>query len=313
MKLVIQIPCHNEEDNILNVLNSIPKSFDGIDEVETVIINDGSNDNTLKVIENYPIHIIGFKEKKGLSAAFRAGVEYALLNKADILVNIDGDNQYDANCIEKLISPIIKNECDITIGARPINKIKGFSRTKKFLQRFGSFMVHLISGANIKDAASGFRAFNRNSLIHLNIFNPFTYTIESIIQAHNKNLTIKNVDIDVNEQKNRSSKLFKNNFQYIFIQANNLIRFFIIYRPARFFIILSILFFFPALILGIRFLHYYLNSQGSGHIQSLILCTILFFASFACAILAILGDLLSINRKMLEQIRYEQRYKKYFK
>ena len=277
-----------------------------------VLVNE-SNDDTVKLANTKNVNVIGFKNKKGLSSAFRAGVEYALSLKADILVNLDGDNQYDARDIEKLIKPIIEKRCDIAIGARPIDKIKNFSFTKKILQKFGSFVVQLVTRTDVKDAASGFRAFNRNALLHLNIFNPFTYTIESIIQAQNKNLSIKNVDINVLEQKNRKSKLFKSNFHYIFSQASNLIRFFIIYRPARFFAILAFGFFIPAIILAIRFLSYYFAGLGSGHIQSLILCAILFFISFLSCALAILGDLLSINRKMLEQIRYEQRYKKYFK
>ena len=312
MKLVIQIPCHNEQDRILEVLQSIPKNIGGIDETEIFVINDGSKDDTVKIASDFGVNVINISQKSGLSNAFKIGVDNALKNKADILVNLDGDNQYSANDIEKLIQPIL-NGVDITIGARPIDKIETFSPLKKFLQKFGSFMVKIISGLDIKDAASGFRAFNRNAMLHLNVFNNFTYTIETLIQAKYKNLKVKNVDINVNKQKNRKSKLFKNNFDYIFKQAKNLIRFFIIYRPARFFSIISGLLFFIGLIIGLRFLYFYFISDGSGHIQSLILCAIILTMSFISAMLAIVGDLFSINRKILEEIRFEMRQNKYKK
>ncbi|MBR2069007.1 MAG: glycosyltransferase family 2 protein [Candidatus Gastranaerophilales bacterium] len=308
MKLVIQIPAHNEEASIGAVLEGLPKKIEGIDEIINVVLDDGSNDETKKIASEHNAKIISFKKRQGLSSIFKLGVEYALFCQADILVNIDGDNQYKASDIEKLIKPILQNEADITIGARPIDKIKNFSFFKKNLQKFGSFMVKLISREDVKDAPSGFRAFNTNALLHLNIFNPFSYTIESIIQAHNKNLIIKNIDIEINEQENRKSKLFKNNFDYIFEQTKNLIRFFIIYRPARFFILFGTLLFLIGFSIGIRFLFY-----QNGHIQSLILCAIVLTLSFICYTLAILGDLLSINRKLLEEIRYELRYKKYKK
>lgn len=312
MKLVIQIPCHNEQDKILEVLQSIPKNIGGIDETEIFVINDGSKDDTAKIASDFGVNVINISQKSGLSNAFKIGVDNALKNKADILVNLDGDNQYCANDIEKLIQPIL-NGVDITIGARPIDKIETFSPLKKFLQKFGSFMVKIISGLDIKDAASGFRAFNRNAMLHLNVFNNFTYTIETLIQAKYKNLKVKNVDINVNKQKNRKSKLFKNNFDYIFKQAKNLIRFFIIYRPARFFSIISGLLFFIGLIIGLRFLYFYFISDGSGHIQSLILCAIILTMSFISVMLAIVGDLFSINRKILEEIRFEMRQNKYKK
>ena len=312
MKLVIQIPCHNEQENILEVLQSIPKKIKGIDEIEIFVIDDGSYDKTSQIALNFGANVIKIPQKSGLSNAFRVGVNNALKNKADILVNLDGDNQYCANDIENLIQPIL-NGADIAIGTRPIDKIKTFSPFKKFLQKFGSFAVKVISGLNIKDAASGFRAFNQEAMLHLNVFNNFTYTIETIIQAKYKNLKVENVDINVNEQKNRKSKLFKNNLDYVFKQAKNLIRFFIIYRPARFFSLISALLFLIGFILGIRFLYFYFTFDGSGHIQSLILCAIILTMSFISAMLAIVGDLFQVNRKILEEIRFEIRQNKYKK
>ena len=313
MKLVIQVPCYNEQDNVLEVLKNIPKKINGIKKVEIYLIDDGSTDRTCEIAKDYVDEIIKINKNVGLANAFKIGVQKALENQADILVNIDGDNQYSAECIEKLIEPILKRNVDMVIGTRPIDNIKTFSFFKKFLQKFGSVIVKLISNVDIKDAASGFRAFSRNALLNLNIFNSFTYTIETIIQAKNKNLTVENVDIEVNVQKNRKSKLFKSNFDYIFKQAKNLIRFFIIYRPCRFFNIFASLLFLIGFSLGGRFLFFYLNQDGQGHIQSLILCAIVLILSFICYMLAIVGDLFSINRKILEDIQYELRQNKYKK
>ena len=314
MKLIIQIPCYNEQDCILEVLKSLPKKLDGIDEIIVVVLDDGSSDDTSKIANDFGVNkIIKSSINRGLSYTFMAGVNYALEIGADILVNIDGDNQYCANDIEKLIKPIIENSCDIVIGARDINNIKTFSLFKKKMQKLGSLMVKLISGIDVKDAASGFRAFSQNALLNLNVFNPFSYTIETIVQAKNKNLKVENVNIRVNEQKNRKSKLFKNEFDYIFKQAKNLIRFFIIYRPARFFILNAFLFFILGLMIAFRYLWFYFHNDGSGHIQSLILCLIIFIISFLSFILAIVGDLFSINRKLLEDIQYKLRCEKYKK
>ena len=313
MKLVIQIPCFNEEANIQSVLEEIPKKIKGIKEIKVIVLDDGSTDKTSEIAKKYNVETIKSNYNIGLSNTFKTGVTKALEENADILVNIDGDNQYCAQDIEKLIKPILENTCDIVIGTRPINKIKTFSPFKKILQKFGSFIVKLISKTDIKDAASGFRAFSKKALLNINVFNSFTYTIETIIQAKNKNLLIKNVDIDVNIQKNRKSKLFKNNYDYIFKQAKTLIRFFIIYRPVKFFTTLANIFLFFGIILALRYLHFYISNDGSGHIQSLILCAITTILSFILYMIAILGDLFTINRKLLEDIQYELRVNKYKK
>jgi len=308
MKLVIQIPSYNEESGIGAVLEHLPKNINGIDEIKVVVLDDASSDKTFEIASKYNVEVLTCKKHLGLSNVFKIGVEYALSNNADILVNIDGDNQYNASDIEKLIEPIMLNIADITVGARPIDNIKTFSLFKKIMQKIGSYMVKLVSRIDIKDAPSGFRAFNKKALLNINIFNPFSYTIESIIQAYVKNLVVKNVDIRVNEQKKRKSRLFKNDFDYIFKQTKNIIRFFIIYRPARFFALFGFLLLVISVFIGMRFLYY-----STGHIQSLILCSILAILSFICFTLAILGDLISINRKLLEDIRYELRCQKYKK
>ncbi len=310
MKLIIQIPCFNEEDNISKVLDKLPKSIKAIDEIEIVVLDDNSTDKTIETAKNYNVKILKAKQHIGLSGIFNKGIEYAIENNADILVNIDGDNQYKPNEIEKLIQPIINNDADIVIGARPINKIKTFSPVKKLLQKLGSLIVKIISQINIKDAASGFRAYNKDAIIKTIIYNDYTYTIESIIQAKSKNLTIKNIDIEVNEQNNRKSKLVKNNFNYIIKQGINLIRFFIIYSPVKFFGIISLVLFSIATIIGVRFLYFFFNNGGKGHVQSLILCAIIFILSFIIANIAILSDILSINRKVSENIQEKLRQNK---
>lgn len=306
MKLMIQIPCYNEEENILDVINKIPKKIKGIDKIKIIVLDDGSTDKTVSIAQEAGIEVIK-SNHIGLSGIFNLGIRYATENNADILVNIDGDNQYKPEQIEKIIEPIIKKRADVVIGARPIDSIKSFSLIKKLLQKFGTYTVKSIAQIEIKDATSGFRAYNRKALLKTNIFNKYTYTIENIVQLKSKNLIIENTDIEVNKQDNRKSKLISNNFNYIFKQGINLIRFFIIYSPTKFFGIISFMLFITGTIIGCRFLYYYFNNQGSGHIQSLILCSIILVLSFIIANIAIIGDIISINRKMLEDIQEKLR------
>ncbi len=302
MKLMVQIPCYNEEDTISDVINSIPKKIDKIDEIVILVLNDGSTDNSEEIIKKHSVEYIKTKHI-GLAEVFKAGLNFAIKNEVDIVVNLDGDNQYKAQDIEKLIQPILNDNADIVIGTRPISKIKTFSFTKKILQKLGSYIVKIISNTEIEDATSGFRAYNKKAILKTNIFNKYTYTIENIIQAKSKNLVIKNIDIEVNPQPNRKSKLVKNNFYYIFKQTINLLRFFVIYSPVKFFGFASAFFFILAGALGFRYLYYFYHHQGSGHIQSLILCSIVFAISFVLANIMILSDILSVNRKILEEIQ----------
>ncbi len=310
MKLVIQIPAYNEETTISTVLEALPKKLNNISEIYTLVINDGSNDKTYEIAKKYCNEVINLEQNKGLANAFMVGLNRAIELSADILVNIDADNQYCADDIEKLISPIIQNKADISIGSRPIDKIKEFSFLKKLLQKFGSFVVKNISGINVKDAPSGFRAYSKEAILKMNIFSNFSYTIESLLQAKDKNLSVINVDISLNSQTQRKSRLFKNIFDYIFKQAKTLLRFWVIYSPAKFFAKIACMFLFFGLLIGIRFLYYFFFVTGVGHIQSLILCAIFLIISFMLYMLAVLGDLFSINRKILEDIQYELRKQK---
>ncbi len=303
MKLIIQIPCYNEEESLPITFSAIPKQIKGIDEIEILVINDGSSDNTVNVAKKLGVHhIVSFSKNLGLARAFDAGLKNSVKLGADIIVNLDADNQYCADDIEKLIEPIIEHKADIVIGARPIDTIKHFSIFKKFLQKLGSFVMKRISGADISDAPSGFRAFSKEAALKINIFDNYTYTMESIIQAQRKGLSILSVPIRVNDDL-RPSRLVKNNFNYIFRSAKTMIRFFIIYHPFRFFISLAVIFFIMGLFLGFRYLYFFLLGDGQGHIQSLILCGLLITGGFQTALLAIISDLLAINRKLVEDIQ----------
>lgn len=303
MKLIIQIPCYNEEDSLPITLKAIPKEIKGIDKTEILIINDGSSDNTVEIAKKYGAnYIVNFSKNVGLARVFDAGLKACIKYGADIIVNLDADNQYCADDIEKIIKPIIENKADIVIGARPIDSIKHFSPIKKLLQKLGSFVMKKLSGADISDAPSGFRAFSREAAMKINIFDTYTYTMESIIQAQRKGLSILSIPIRVNKDL-RPSRLIKNNFTYIFRSAKTIIRFFIIYHPFRFFISLASIFFILGFFLGFRYLYFFLLGDGTGHIQSLILCGLLITGGFQTALLAIISDLLAINRKLIEDVQ----------
>ena len=303
MKLIIQIPCYNEEKALPVTLEALPKQIEGIDEIEVLIINDGSTDKTVDVAKSLGVkHFVDMPHNCGLAKAFVAGINTSLSLGADIIVNTDADNQYCAADIEKIIKPILDGSADIVIGSRPVSKIQHFSLMKKFLQKLGSFVMRLISSTDVEDAPSGFRAFSRNAAIQLNIFDNYTYTLETIIQAKAKGLVLECVPISVNPDL-RKSKLVKNIFDYVRRSMFTMIRMFIIYRPFRFFAILSGLFLFFGILIGIRFLYYFINGSGTGHIQSLILSAILIITGVQVAVIAVLSELMSINRKLLEDIQ----------
>lgn len=303
MKLVIQIPCYNEEKSLPITLNDLPKHIDGIDEIEVLIIDDGSKDRTVEVAKELGVNnFVEMPHNSGLAKAFVAGINKALEIGADIVVNTDADNQYCAADIEKLVKPILAGEADIVIGSRPVSEIEHFSPLKKLLQKLGSGVMRLISSTKVEDAPSGFRAFSRNAAMQLNVFDNYTYTLETIIQAKAKGLILKCVPIRVNPDL-RKSKLVRNMFDYIRRSMFTMIRMFIIYRPFRFFAILAGVFFLVGALIGLRFLYYFVFESGAGHIQSLILSAILIITGVQVGVIAVLSELLSINRKILEDIQ----------
>lgn len=303
MKLIIQIPCFNEESSLPITLSELPTSVEGFDVVEWLVIDDGSSDNTVAVAtENGVQHVVRHIHNQGLAKAFMTGLDACLELGADVIVNTDADNQYQASDIDALVAPILSHKAEIVIGARPIGDTKHFSFVKKSLQRLGSWVVRVVSGTDIEDAPSGFRAFSSNAAKRLMVFNEYTYTLETIIQAGQKNIPICSVPIGTNEDL-RPSRLVRSMPSYIAQSFITIVRIFVVYRPFRFFMTLgSILFLFGVLI-GIRFLWFYFAEEGAGHVQSLILASVLLGMGFQTILIAFVADLLAANRRLLEEQR----------
>ncbi|MEQ9721777.1 glycosyltransferase family 2 protein [Yersinia alsatica] len=305
MKLIIQIPCFNEAETLAIALNALPRSVAGFDKVEWLIIDDGSTDDTVKVAkENGVDHVISHHQNQGLAKAFMTGLDNCLRLGADVIVNTDADNQYHADDIPKLTQPILDHSAEFVIGERPIETIEHFSPVKKLLQKLGSWVVRIASNTNIPDAPSGFRAMSRTVAQQLMVFNNYTYTLETIIQAGQKSMAITSVPVRVNEDL-RPSRLVKSIPSYIKRSIITILRIFIIYRPFRFFATIGAILFTAGFLIGIRFLFHYLTGAGDGHIQSLILATLLLGIGFQTFLIAIVADLLAANRKLLEDIRFK--------
>lgn len=306
MKLIIQIPCYNEAKTLAVTLKELPKNVEGFDVVEWLIIDDGSTDETRKIAEEYGVeHIVRFKQNKGLAKGFIAGIRRCVELGADIIVNTDADNQYQAKDIPKLVQPILNGEAEYVIGTRPINQTEHFSPLKKVLQRLGSWVVRKASGTDIHDAPSGFRAISRECARQLNVYSEYTYTLETIIQAGQKQMTVTSVPIRTNKDL-RPSRLVKSTSSYVKKSIITIIRIFIVYKPFRFFMSIAIILFGLGLLLGLRFLYYWLTSEGGGHIQSVILSGVLMGMGFQTALVAFVTDLLAVNRKLLEEIRSKE-------
>ena len=303
MKLIIQIPCYNEAETLEVALNDLPKQIDGIDEIEYLIINDGSKDNTVEVAKNWGVHyVVNFKCNKGLAKGFIAGLDACLRQGADIIVNTDADNQYCCADIEKLVRPILDGKADIVIGERPIDDTEHFSPLKKKLQHIGSWTVRVASKTDVPDAPSGFRAYSRQAALKMNVVNEYTYTLETIVQAGRNKMAITSVPIRTNPEL-RKSRLFNSMFGYIKKSMLTIIRAFMMYKPLRFFTIIGSTIFLIGLILGIRFLVFVFMGESGGHIQSLILASTLLLLGFQTFISGLQADLIASNRKLLEDIQ----------
>jgi glycosyltransferase involved in cell wall biosynthesis len=307
MKLIIQIPCFNEEKTLPETIKDLPKHIDGIDIIEYLIINDGSKDQTVNVAKDLGIHyIITFKQNKGLAKGFMAGIDACLHLGADIIVNTDADNQYCGKDIQKLIQPILNNKADMVIGERPINQTEHFSWKKKKLQHLGSWVVRIASKTDIPDAPSGFRAYSRDAALRLNVTNDYTYTLETIIQAGRNKIAMTSVPIRTNKET-RKSRLFSNMWAYIKRSSSVIIRAFMMYKPLKFFCTIGAIIFLLGIILGFRYIIFWLQGTGKGHIQSLILTAILLMIGFQTFIVGLLADIIASNRKILEDIQYRVR------
>lgn len=304
MKLIIQIPCYNEARTLPTTLAQLPRAVEGFDQVEWLVIDDGSHDQTSRAAkENGVDHIVRHTCNQGLAAAFMTGISECIRLNADVIVNTDADNQYNAKDIKCLTNPILAGNADIVVGSRPIETIAHFSPLKKALQKIGSWVVRCASRTDIPDAPSGFRAMSRDAAQQLVVFNTYTYTLETIIQAGQKNMAIASVSVRVNGDL-RPSRLVKSIPAYIKRSVITIVRIFVIYRPFRFFATIGVLLFSAGFLVGLRFIYYYMSGAGEGHVQSVILASILLGMGFQTFLVAFVADLLAANRKLLEDIRY---------
>lgn len=307
MKLIIQIPCYNEAETLEIALNDLPKHIDGIDEIEYLIINDGSKDNTVEVAKKWGVHyVVNFKQNKGLAKGFMAGLDACLRNGADIIVNTDADNQYVGEDIEKLVRPILEGKADMVIGERPIDETEHFSPLKKKLQHFGSWVVRKASKTDIPDAPSGFRAYSREAALRMNVVNEYTYTLETIVQAGRNKIALTSVPIRTNGEL-RPSRLFNSMMGYVKKSMLTIIRAFLMYKPLMFFTTIGSILSLCGVGIGIRFLFFYFGGTGAGHIQSLILASMMVILGVMTIIVGLQGDIIAANRKLLEDIQYHVR------
>ncbi len=307
MKLIIQIPCYNEEKTLGITLGSLPRKLKGINKVEWLVIDDGSTDKTLEVAKKFKVdHIVNFKDNRGLAKAFMAGLEQSVKAGADIIVNVDADNQYSSEDIPKLIQPILDDKYEIVIGARPIDQINHFSTPKKIFQRIGSWVVRTASNTEIPDAPSGFRAISREAALQMNVFNEYTYTLEMVIQAGLKGIPMISVPVRTNEPL-RSSRLIKNLYDYIVRSAATIILIFMTYRPLKFFFLIGSIPFTIGMILSVRWLMLFLGGPQASSIPSLILSSVMIIIGFQLWMFGLIAELMSVNRKLSEELQYKIR------
>jgi glycosyltransferase involved in cell wall biosynthesis len=301
MKLIVQIPCYNEEETLPATFNDIPKQIDGVDEVEILIIDDGSTDKTIEVAKALGVHhIVINKNNRGLARTFRTGLNECLKLGADIIVNTDGDNQYAGWDIPKLIQPILDGKADVVVGDRNTAKVAHFSPFKKFLQRLGSYVVKTLSGVKVPDAVSGFRAYSRDAALQLNIVSPFSYTIEALIQAGKKHMAVTSVPVETNA-KTRESRLFSSIPKFIERQLTTIVRMYAMYQPLKVFFFIGLTLSILGVIPILRFLYFYFTGDGEGHLQSLVLGGVFTILGFISFLIALLADLMNFNRQLIEQ------------
>ena len=300
MKLIVQIPCFNEEQTLPQTIADIPRIIEGVESIELLVIDDGSTDGTIRVAKELGVdHIVSNKTNVGLARTFRAGLDACLRAGADVIVNTDGDNQYVGADIPKLIAPILDGKADIVIGDRQTGEIPHFSGVKKLLQRIGSWVVRKLAGVSVPDTVSGFRAFSREAAIRTNIVSPFSYTIETVIQAGKKHMAVISVPVATNP-KTRESRLFTSIPSFIERQLSTIVRMYAMYQPLRVFFCLGTLLAAIGLIPIVRFLFFYFSGDGSGHVQSLILGGVILLMGFMAYLAGLVADLISFNRQLIE-------------
>ena len=300
MKLIVQIPCFNEDQTLPQTVKDIPREIAGVDVVEVLIIDDGSTDRTVEVARECGVdHIVRHKNNRGLARAFRSGIDTCLRLGADIIVNTDGDNQYAGRDIPKLILPILQGEADVVIGDRQTSNVSHFSQTKKTLQALGSFAVRKLSETDVPDAVSGFRALSRDAALQMNIVSPFSYTIEMLIQAGKKHLAVSSVPIETNP-KTRKSRLFKSVPKFIERSLTTMVRIYAMYQPLRVFFFIGMTLSIVGIVPIVRFLYFYFTEGGAGHVQSLIIGGALLVIGFITFLIGLVADLINYNRQLIE-------------
>lgn len=307
MKLIIQIPCFNEEQNLAQVLKGIPDRIDGISAIEVQVIDDGSSDRTVEVAQEFGVaHILQNRSNRGLAYSFQLGVENALSLGADIIVNTDGDHQYNSACITELVAPIVQNRADIVLGDRQPSQNKDFSPLKRRLQKVGSAVVSNLAQVQIPDAVSGFRAYSREAALRINVMTRFSYTTETLIHAGQQGLTIASVVVKTNKTE-RPSRLSKSMLPFIAKQAATILRSYVMYRPFNAFLALGGIMIFIGTIPVVRFLFRYFSNNGDGNIQSLVLAGVFLLAGYLTIILALLSDTIAVNRQLMERVLHRMR------
>ena len=307
MKLVIQIPCLDEEETLPQTLAALPRQVRGIDEIEVIVIDDGSRDRTAEVALANGVHeVVRFPNHQGLARAFAAGLDHALQRGADVIVNTDADNQYDARDIEALVQPILSGAADMVIGDRDASRLEHFSPSKRVLQALGSWAVRQLSGTTVPDATSGFRAVSRRAALKLNVLSDFTYTLETIIQAGKKQIAIGHVPVRARATL-RPSRLFSGASHYVRRSAATLLRMYAFYEPFKFFFLLGSVMILVATAIGVRFLWNYFTDGGAGHVQSLILAGSLIVTGIVTWLFGVLADLIGRNRQLSEEILLRMR------
>ena len=304
--LIIQIPAYNEAETIGVTLAALPRQVPGFTKVEWLLVDDGSRDRTVEIARAAGVdHVVSLSHNRGLAFAFMAGIEASLKLGADVIVNTDADNQYDATCIPDLVRPILEGRAAMVVGERPIAQISDFSAIKRILQKLGSSIVRFVSATDVPDAPSGFRAIHRGAALQLCVFSSYTYTLETLIQAGRKGLPVASVPVRVN-RVTRPSRLVRSIPSYVAKSLVTIFRIFVLYKPFRFFFAIGTVFLLPGLAIGVRFLFAYFQGEGQGHVQSLILAAILVVMAFVTYAAGLLADLVAANRLLLEEVRMRQ-------